>query len=568
MSLGAANMGSDRERIPDAAVTGVAAAESRVGSEIRLSLTVRDPEVVAELGRRPEGEERERYALAALRLGVLALRQASGMVDAETVRREGERLVAGIREQLSSHAQRVTLEVAETLKRYFDPSDGELHQRLDRLLRKDGDLESLLARHLGGDDSTVAKTLAKHVGEGSPLLRMLSPEQSNGLLASLSKTIEAALAAQRQHILDQFSLDRGDSALSRMIRQLTDSNGRLREEFAKDLEKVRREFSLDNSDGALRRLVDEVTRAQKTIAAEFSRDNRDSALNRMSSLMEETGRKVDARLTLDTPDSPLARLRRELCDLIKGIEDANAKFHADVRATMESLKARREEAARSTRHGLAFEDAVGGLIGEEAGRMGDILEPVGATQSRKGKVGDYIVSLGEESGAPGARIVIEVKERKGYSVDNAFEEMREARENREAAFGMFVFSKTSAPENIPPILRRGRDVLVVWDSEDRGTDVYLRAAFWIARALAVRERRESERIGMDISHVEGLTEKMQKDAAEIEAIIKLADTVAAKGQDIRIRADTLRRDIAEGIGTLRRLTADLRDASGSGASGR
>jgi hypothetical protein len=49
--------------------------------EINLSLIVRDPETIVELWQRHEGEKRDTFALSALRLGVLALRQASGAVD-------------------------------------------------------------------------------------------------------------------------------------------------------------------------------------------------------------------------------------------------------------------------------------------------------------------------------------------------------------------------------------------------------------------------------------------------------------------------------------------------------
>lgn len=48
----------------------------------------------------------------------------------------------------------------------------------------------------------------------------------------------------------QFSLDKEDSALSRLIGELTDSNGTLKADLTKDLDKVVKEFSLDNEDGA------------------------------------------------------------------------------------------------------------------------------------------------------------------------------------------------------------------------------------------------------------------------------------------------------------------------------
>ena len=64
--------------------------------EVRLELNVRDPEVVQEISRYQDGPDREAFALSALRLGVLALRQATGAVDAASLRQEGERRRRGI----------------------------------------------------------------------------------------------------------------------------------------------------------------------------------------------------------------------------------------------------------------------------------------------------------------------------------------------------------------------------------------------------------------------------------------------------------------------------------------
>lgn len=67
---------------------------------IRLELDVTDPEVAHELAQRIEGRERDEFAGGALRLGVLALRQASGALDAQTIQREGERLLESVRQLL------------------------------------------------------------------------------------------------------------------------------------------------------------------------------------------------------------------------------------------------------------------------------------------------------------------------------------------------------------------------------------------------------------------------------------------------------------------------------------
>src|SRR2546430_12106438 len=87
-----------------------------VPREIPLSLIVRDPETVLELWRRVEGEPRDGFALSALRLGVLALRQAVGAVDTATVRQEGERLVSSVRELLTERSNQMMERISTSLK--------------------------------------------------------------------------------------------------------------------------------------------------------------------------------------------------------------------------------------------------------------------------------------------------------------------------------------------------------------------------------------------------------------------------------------------------------------------
>lgn len=55
-----------------------------------VELTVDDSDTIAELMRHAEGDEREQFAARALRIGVLALRQARGAIDGDAIRREGE----------------------------------------------------------------------------------------------------------------------------------------------------------------------------------------------------------------------------------------------------------------------------------------------------------------------------------------------------------------------------------------------------------------------------------------------------------------------------------------------
>lgn len=225
--------------------------EPRVELEkLVVTFEVVDPEVRAELERRAEGQERDRFAAEALRIGVLALRQASGAIDVASLRRQGDALFAQVHEALVSHGVEVTQTVSSTLARYLDPHNGFLPDRIDRLVRPGGELETLIGRQVGASDSQLARTLTAHIGAESPLLRALSPEEHSGILANLKFAIERALTEQRTQILREFSLDHSDSALSRLVFQLSASieqvardNGEFRQQLQSTLEafRVRRE---------------------------------------------------------------------------------------------------------------------------------------------------------------------------------------------------------------------------------------------------------------------------------------------------------------------------------------
>jgi len=93
-----------------------------------------------------------------------------------------------------------------------------------------------------------------------------------------------------------------------------------------------------------------------------------------------------------------------------------------------------------------------------------------------------------ESAFAGAALGVEAKDDGSCTTSKALAEIDVARSNRSAEVGLFVMSKSHAPESFPLLSRHGNDILVVWDAEDELTDPYLHAAVILGLGLASRQR--------------------------------------------------------------------------------
>jgi G:T-mismatch repair DNA endonuclease (very short patch repair protein) len=216
---------------------------------------------------------------------------------------------------------------------------------------------------------------------------------------------------------------------------------------------------------------------------------------------------------------------------------------------MARLDSRKKEEARTPTHGIAFEERLGALLADEARRLGDLYEAIGDTTGaiKQCKKGDHVIELGADSAAAHARIVWEAKEKQSYSLRAALEEIDEARRNRQAQVGVFVFSSKAAPENLETLQRHGSDVVVVWDSEDATSDLIVRAAYSLARALAVRERRADHASQVAIVEIERAARGIERQMGYLDEVRKWAETVKGHGEKIAERssrmAEELRRDV-------------------------
>jgi hypothetical protein len=499
---------------------------------LELILNVTDRETIDELASYCEAE-REQFALQALRIGVLALRQARGRIDADLIQRETQRMLSSLEGRLSAHSMQIHEKLAGSLKEYFDPASGRFHDRVQQLVKQDGELEQVLRRQIGGSDSELCKTLLAHFGQQSPLMKLLSPHESQGLLASLRQTLEGQLTSQREHVLKEFSLDNKEGALARMIGELTSSHGQLTEALEKKIGVVIEEFSLDKEDSALNRLVRNVDRAQTTITREFSLDNDDSAL---------------------------ARLRRELMGVLEKQVETNTKFQEEVKVALSSMAARREEAERSTRHGIAFEEAVCAFIEHHAQLCGDVATRVGSTTGliKNSKVGDCLLELGPDCAAAGAKIIIEAKQQGTYNLAEARAEIETARKNRDAQIGLFVFSKRTAPESLEEVFRSGEDVFVLWDPEDSATNLHLKIGLALARALCIRVEKRQQAQAADFAAITAAILEIEKQSNSLGEASKSAETIKSGAEKILERVRITRKSLERQVEILNERIADIR----------
>lgn len=547
-----------------ATVSGVSGVEfpdvtGELPFQLTLELVVHDSDSIAELWRYTEGDEREQFALNALRIGILALRQARGQVDGDRIRREAEKMLADLQGHLTQHASLVQDRLTGELKNYFDPESGRFQERINRLIRKDGELEELLRRLVGDEDSALCKTLTQHIGSSSPLMKLLNPDESDGLISALRVMVEAQLTQQRERVLTEFSLDNKEGALARLVSELNDHHGELSKGLQEKIDVVVKEFSLDEENSALCRLVKNVDRAQRTITSEFSLDNEASALCRLRKILENTNQTIHDNLTLDDDKSALSLLRRELLTILKDHAESNQKFQEEVNTTLTKLVARREEAALSTRHGLEFEAVVCEFLTREAQRQGDIATPVGNTVGliKSNKVGDCVIELGPDSAAPGAKIVVEAKEKENYTLAAAREEIEEARKNRGAQIGLFIFSQKTAPALQDSWLRYGNDIFVVWNPEDPTTDLYVKTCLSLARALCIKQEKQSAATAADFQAIDKAILEVEN-RASLSEIEGFAKTIQNRSEDILKKVETSRKSLLRQVEILREKTDELK----------
>ncbi|KAF0240774.1 MAG: hypothetical protein FD180_4772, partial [Planctomycetota bacterium] len=371
-----------------------------------------------------------------------------------------------------------------------------------------GNIDRMLRLHLASDQSTLASTLTQHVGQQSPLLQMLSPELKTGLLSRVEDLVKKNLEEQRSTFLGEFDLNRDQSALSRLVKQMKEGQGTLETNFKETIGKLASEWSLDNE------------------------------------------------------NSSVARFKKDVAASIDKLVEGQRVFQHEVLKELSAIREKRRVEAETTRKGATFEEALGNVLRAEAEKAREKFDAVGLQvgEIKNSKKGDFTVEFGPESAAPGERIVIEAKEDADVGLRGALEELAVARPNRKAQIGIFVMSSKVAPEGMARFQRFGNDLVIVWNSEDPASDLWLLAALEVSRALVVRRAREASATSTSLAEIDTAIAQLEKDATGLQNIATYANTVTGAADKIREEVEKLIKKVAKRISEMREGVDTLKGA--------
>lgn len=486
-------------------------------------------EVIERFG---ELSENQRLQLArdAWSIGVRALFQAHSQAQEAKLGDVGRTLLDDLDRQLKAQLEQQQHALTTSLARFFDPADGHVSQRLDEFVKDGGSLARLLQRHLGGDHSVLAKTLAEAVGKESALFKYLSPTESEGLVQVLEARVREALGESHRAMSKAMDPLDKDGAVGRFLLSLRKELESADQDRQKQLSSALAALDQNDEGSLLSRLLRETRAAH-----------------------DQLRRAVDPQL----PDSPLALVKQTLGEMLEQrlgrhderlaeLQKAQHEFQRDLRDAVQRIETRRDERATSTRGGGDFEEAVVEFVTAAVPAGPCVVEGTGNQVGLKPhcRKGDLVVRFTDETAFAGSAMVIEAKRDSSYNAGRALAELAEAMVNRNAATGLFVMSKSHAPPGFPAFARYGTKLLVTWDPTNTVSAGMLHGA--IVAGLALAQRKKSD---VDPGDLKALQDVELRILGEVERLAKMGKSA----DKIRREAESVMEEVKKGSVALTRV---------------
>jgi hypothetical protein len=257
---------------------------------------------------------------------------------------------------------------------------------------------------------------------------------------------------------------------------------------------------------------------------------------RVQELVEAKLDEVLQQFSLDEDGSAMSRLHAML-----------SAFFGQLNQSLGIKTGTAAEAAKGHVKGMVFEVDLYQAFAGVGRQLGDETELVRGTvgSSSRCKKGDFLAKLGETSGAPGKRVVVEVKDQ-SMRLKDAIDELQEAKANREANCGIFVFARGCEPSEIGDFRRIGEDFYVTVDKDDLQADrplLFLESAYKIARALTVAAARKDQAGEIDLQKIQDQVDALATWSDRIADMATKARTIQNSGKLIEQYATDLKLDL-------------------------
>ena len=319
--------------------------------------------------------------------------------------------------------------------------------------------------------------------------------------------------------------------------------GDLEDELTSEVEEFQEELdSKIGDDGDLQTALDkhvgENGTLQERIEAAFGENG--PFVERLNDELGENGERIQSALDPDTEGTPIYRLEERIKREIDSIREQIVEEE-----TREELR------GRTYLKGGDFEDSVQDILAEIVRQTSNNVEFTGNTKGEMDRdVGDFVVDLAET----GQRIVVEAKT-ESYSTQKIKDEMQEAIQNRDAAYGVFV---TDSMENLPRTKTgwfhefSDQNTVVVAMSESDDEEIepgYLRIAFNWARMRAVQAHAD---IGssFDPEELQSQISELEEDLSRFKTIRGQCTEIKKSRESIEETLDDVENDIKSRIGNI------------------
>lgn len=527
---------------------------SVVTSKEVVTADIRDRRLdTAQLFENLSEHQREELALDAWSIGLRALSNAYAKAQEARLQDVGAALISDVDRQLQAHISKQQETIAAVLGRFFDPKDGQVMQRLTAFVDDQGVLARLLEKYLSPNNSVLAQTLARQVGESSPLFKKLSPNDSDGLVQVLEVQLRQVMADEHDEMVRALDPLAEDGAVARFLKSLREELKGADEDRAKQLESALAALNANDENSLISRLVRESNRARQELM---------NAVNP------------------DAPESPMAIMKASLTTLLsehatqqaavfEQQEERQKKFEAEVRDALTRLETKRNIDQKTPRGGLDFEEAVVAFVGAAVSGGPCVVDASGNSKGVLArKTGDAVVRFTSESAFVGSAVVFEAKRDASYTTQRALDELDAARKNRDASAGVFVMAKSHAPDTFPRFARYGNNVLAVWDDQDPATDPYLHAAVLLGVGLVTRAKAVGD--AGDITAIHDLEARIEHELSRLakmekhnESIKKSADNISEEIRKAQKALDLMLRNAKT---TLKALNVEVTDEAAEKAS--